>query len=58
MRIVRHKGKDIKIISREVAKRYVRRFGGEIAHLTLLAADGLYDTLRDRNDTQIAVISD
>ena len=57
MRIIKHKGKEIKIISREVAKRYVRRFGGEIAYLTLLAADGLYDTLRDRNDTQIAVIS-
>ena len=58
MRIIKHGDKIIKIISRATAKRYVRRFGGQIALLTLLAADGLYDTLRDTHDNQIAVISD
>ena len=58
MRIIKHRGKSIKIITRATAKRYVRRFGGKIAFLTLLAADGLYDMLRDSNDNQIAVISD
>ncbi len=56
MRKVKHGDKVIKIIARATAKRYIRRFGGKIAYLTLLAADGLFDTLRDKHGNQIAVI--
>lgn len=48
----------MKVITRATAKRYIRRFGGKIAFLTLLAADGLFDTLRDKHGNQIAVIAD
>lgn len=48
----------LKIITRATAKRYIRRFGGKIAHLTFMAADGLFDTLRDKHGNRIAVISD
>lgn len=46
----------MRVITRITAKRYICRFGGEIAHLTLLAKDGLFDTLRNRDGDRIAVI--
>ena len=48
----------MKRITRATAKRYIQRFGGRIAYLTLLAQDGLFDTLRDSNGNRIAVIID
>ena len=56
MRIIKHGDTEIKIITRVTAKRYVQIFGGEIAVLTFLAADGLFDTLRDKHGNRIAVI--
>jgi len=47
----------MKVITRKVAKRYIRRFGGKIASLTLMTPDGLFDTLRDKDGYRIAVIS-
>ena len=46
----------MKVITKATAKRYIQRFGGEIAYLTFLAADGLFDTLRDKHGDRIAVI--
>ena len=46
----------MKVVTQATAKRYIQRFGGQIAYLTFLAKDGLFDTLRDKDGNRIAVI--
>ena len=46
----------IRGVTQETAKRYIRRFGGEIAYITLMTKDGFFDTLRDKHGKRLAAI--
>lgn len=49
--------KPMRFISCATAHRYINIFGGCIAHLTLVTKNGVYDTLRNRHGSRIAVIA-
>ena len=50
--------REFPFVSRRVAARYKRRFGGRISYLVLLTQQGIFDKLYDTNGTLRAIVGE